>query len=151
MCVVQTRLFVIFLSAKERIKDQTLLRYSWKVLIMLFTWKKEWIWVNVHHVYILYIKQNPTTYKETTISQRNSTLIAAFLLESLTTNQSIPNNIIYTWTFLHFFCYSCFVFTVRSLQFPFVTCWLEKLCQTLLTHDQSTFNIFECNCYLTEV
>jgi hypothetical protein len=45
---------------------------------------------------ILYIKQNPTTYNETTISQRNSTLIAAFLLESLTTNQSIPNNIIYT-------------------------------------------------------
>ena len=45
---------------------------------------------------ILYIKQNPTTYKETTISQRNSTLIAAFLLESLTTNQSIPNNIIYS-------------------------------------------------------
>jgi hypothetical protein len=42
-----------------------------------------------------YIKQNPTTYKETTISQRNSTLIAAFLLESSTTNQSIPNNIIY--------------------------------------------------------
>jgi hypothetical protein len=42
---------------------------------------------------ILYIKQNPTTYKETTISQRNSTLIAAFLLESSTTNQSIPNNI----------------------------------------------------------
>jgi hypothetical protein len=27
---------------------------------------------------ILYIKQNPTTYKETTISQRNSALIAAF-------------------------------------------------------------------------
>ena len=45
---------------------------------------------------ILYIKQNPTTYKETTISQRNSTLIAAFLLESSTTNQSIPNNIIYS-------------------------------------------------------
>ena len=39
---------------------------------------------------ILYIKQNPTTYKETAISQRNSTLIAAFLLESSTTNQSIP-------------------------------------------------------------
>jgi hypothetical protein len=38
---------------------------------------------------ILYIKQNPTTYKETTISQRNSTLIAAFLLESSTTNQHI--------------------------------------------------------------
>jgi hypothetical protein len=36
---------------------------------------------------ILYIKQNPTTYKETTISQRNSTLIAAVLLESSTTNQ----------------------------------------------------------------
>jgi hypothetical protein len=47
---------------------------------------------------ILYIKQNPTTYKETTISQRNSTLIAAFLLESSTTNQSIPNNIIYSPT-----------------------------------------------------
>ena len=31
------------------------------------------------------------------------------------------------------------------------TCWLEKLCQTLLTHDQSTFSIFGCNCYLTEV
>ena len=46
--------------------------------------------------YILYIKQNPTTYKETTISQRNSTLIAAFLLESSTTNQSISNNIIYS-------------------------------------------------------
>jgi hypothetical protein len=45
---------------------------------------------------ILYIKQNPTTFNETTISQRNSTLIAAFLLESLTTNQSIPNNIIYS-------------------------------------------------------
>ena len=45
---------------------------------------------------ILYIKQNPTTYKETTISQRNSTFIAAFLLESSTTNQSIPNNIIYS-------------------------------------------------------
>ena len=42
---------------------------------------------------ILYIKQNATTYKETTISQRNSTLIATFLLESSTTNQSIPNNI----------------------------------------------------------
>ena len=36
---------------------------------------------------ILYIKQNPTTYKETTSF--------AFLLESSTTNQSIPNNIIY--------------------------------------------------------
>ena len=47
---------------------------------------------------ILYIKQNPTKYKETTISQRNSTLIAAFLLESSTTNQSIPNNIIYSPT-----------------------------------------------------
>ena len=46
---------------------------------------------------ILYIKQNPTTYKETTISQRNSTLIAAFLLESSTSNQSIPNNIIYSF------------------------------------------------------
>ena len=46
--------------------------------------------------YILYIKQNPTTYKETTISQRNSALIAAFLLESSTTNQSMPNNIIYS-------------------------------------------------------
>ena len=57
MCIVQTRIFIIFLSATERIKDQTLLRYSWKVLIMLFTWKKEWIWVNVHHVCILYIKQ----------------------------------------------------------------------------------------------
>ena len=45
---------------------------------------------------ILYMKQNPTTYKETTISQRNSTLIAAFLLESSATNQSIPNNIIYS-------------------------------------------------------
>jgi hypothetical protein len=45
---------------------------------------------------ILYINQNPTTYKETTISQRNSTLIAAFLLQSSTTNQSIPNNIIYS-------------------------------------------------------
>ena len=45
---------------------------------------------------ILYIKQNPTTYKEKTISQRNSTLIAAFLLESSTTNQSIPKNIIYS-------------------------------------------------------
>lgn len=45
---------------------------------------------------ILYIKQNPTTYKETTISQRNSILIAAFLLESSTTNQSIPNKIIYS-------------------------------------------------------
>jgi hypothetical protein len=44
----------------------------------------------------LYIKQNPTTYKETTISQRNSTLIAAFLLESSRTNQYIPNNIIYS-------------------------------------------------------
>ena len=37
---------------------------------------------------ILYIKQNPTTYKETTSF--------AFLLESSTTNQSIPNNIIYS-------------------------------------------------------
>ena len=46
--------------------------------------------------YILYIKQNPTTYAETTISQRNSTLIAAFLLESSRTNQSIPSNIIYS-------------------------------------------------------
>ena len=47
---------------------------------------------------ILYIKQNPTTYRETTISQRNRTLIAAFLLESSTTNQSIPNNIMYSPT-----------------------------------------------------
>ena len=37
---------------------------------------------------ILYIKQNPTTYKETTSF--------AFLLESSTTNQSIPNHIIYS-------------------------------------------------------
>jgi hypothetical protein len=37
---------------------------------------------------ILYIQQNPTTYKETTSF--------AFLLESSTTNQSIPNNIIYS-------------------------------------------------------
>ena len=37
---------------------------------------------------ILYIIQNPTTYKETTSF--------AFLLESSTTNQSIPNNIIYS-------------------------------------------------------
>jgi hypothetical protein len=37
---------------------------------------------------ILYIKQNPTTYKETTSF--------AFLLESSTTNQSIPNYIIYS-------------------------------------------------------
>ena len=37
---------------------------------------------------ILYIKQNPTTYKETTSF--------AFLFESSTTNQSIPNNIIYS-------------------------------------------------------
>ena len=37
---------------------------------------------------ILYIKQNPTTYKETTSF--------AFLLESSTTNQSIPNNSIYS-------------------------------------------------------
>ena len=37
---------------------------------------------------ILYIKQNPTTYKETTSF--------AFLLESSTTNQSMPNNIIYS-------------------------------------------------------
>ena len=44
----------------------------------------------------LYIKQNPTSYKETTITQRNSTLIAAFLLESSTTNQSIPSKIIYS-------------------------------------------------------
>ena len=36
----------------------------------------------------LYIKQNPTSYKETTSF--------AFLLESSTTNQSIPNNIIYS-------------------------------------------------------
>ena len=36
---------------------------------------------------ILYIKQNPTTYKETTSF--------AFLLASSTTKQSIPNNIIY--------------------------------------------------------
>jgi hypothetical protein len=27
-CIVQTRIFIIFLSATERIKDQTLLRYS---------------------------------------------------------------------------------------------------------------------------
>jgi hypothetical protein len=39
---------------------------------------------------ILYIKQNPTTYKETTSF--------AFLLESSTTNLSIPNNIIYSPT-----------------------------------------------------
>ena len=45
---------------------------------------------------ILYIKQNPTTYKEPTISQRNGTLIAVFPLGSSTTNQSIPNNIIYS-------------------------------------------------------
>jgi hypothetical protein len=44
---------------------------------------------------ILYIKQNSKIYMETTISQRNSTLIAGFL-ESSTTNQSIPNNIIYS-------------------------------------------------------
>jgi hypothetical protein len=37
---------------------------------------------------ILYIKQNPTTYKETTS--------LAFLLESSTTNQSILNNIVYS-------------------------------------------------------
>jgi hypothetical protein len=37
---------------------------------------------------ILYIKQNLTTYKETTSF--------AFLLGSATTNQSIPNNIIYS-------------------------------------------------------
>ena len=37
---------------------------------------------------ILYIKQNPTAYKETTS--------LAFLLESSTTNQSILNNIIYS-------------------------------------------------------
>ena len=37
---------------------------------------------------ILYIKQNPTTYKETTRF--------ALLLESSTTNKSIPNNIIYS-------------------------------------------------------
>ena len=37
---------------------------------------------------ILYIKQNPTTYKETTSF--------AFLFESSTTNQSIPNIIIYS-------------------------------------------------------
>ena len=36
----------------------------------------------------LYIKQNPTSYKETTSF--------AFMLESSTTNQSIPNNIIYS-------------------------------------------------------
>ena len=47
-------------------------------------------------MYIVHKKQNPTTYKETTISQRNITLIAAFLLESSTTNQSIPNNMIYS-------------------------------------------------------
>jgi hypothetical protein len=46
---------------------------------------------------ILYIKQNPTTYKETTISQRNSTLIAAFFLNLqqqtnlfLTTSCTLP-------------------------------------------------------------
>ena len=41
-------------------------------------------------MYIMYIvhRQNPTTYKETTSF--------AFLLESSTTNQSIPNNIIYS-------------------------------------------------------
>ena len=37
---------------------------------------------------ILYIKQNPTTYKEATSF--------AFLVESSTTNQSIPNDIIYS-------------------------------------------------------
>ena len=37
---------------------------------------------------ILYIKQNLTTYKETTS--------LAFQLESSTTNQSIPNDIIYS-------------------------------------------------------
>ena len=42
--------------------------------------------------------------------------------------------------FCIFFCCSCFVMTVRSLQFPFVTCWLKKLCQTL-----PTFHIIRCN------
>ena len=42
--------------------------------------------------------------------------------------------------FCIFFCCSCFVMTVRSLQFPFATCWLEKLCQTL-----PTFHIIRCN------
>jgi hypothetical protein len=37
---------------------------------------------------LLYIQQNPTTYKETTSF--------TFLLESSTINQSIPNNIIYS-------------------------------------------------------
>ena len=58
---------------------------------------------------ILYIKQNPTTYKETTISQRNSTLIAAFLFESSTTNQSnesIPNNII-SWSHIESLLDNC--------------------------------------------
>ena len=45
---------------------------------------------------ILYIKQNSKIYMETTISQRNSTLIASFLLQFSTKNQSIPNNIIYS-------------------------------------------------------
>ena len=55
--------------------------------------------------------------------------------------------------FCIFLGYSCFVITVRSFRFPFVTCWLEKVCQSLLTHDQliATFNIFECNYYLMEV
>ena len=47
--------------------------------------------------------------------------------------------------------YSCFVITVRSYRFPFVICWLEKFCQTLLTHDQLIFNIFGCNCYLYRI
>ena len=48
-------------------------------------------------MYILYIKQNPTAYEETTISQRNNTLIAAFFLNLqqqtnlyLTTSSTLP-------------------------------------------------------------
>ena len=45
-------------------------------------------------MYIMYIQQH--TRKQPFHKGTVSTLIAAFLLESSTTNQSIPNNIIYS-------------------------------------------------------
>ena len=55
------------------------------------------------------------------------------------------------FSYFAFFLLQLFRDHHQVLQFLFVTCWLEKLCQTLLTHDQSTFNIFWCNCCLTAV
>ena len=55
------------------------------------------------------------------------------------------------FSYFAFFLLQLFRDHHQVLQFLFVTCWLEKLCQTLLTHDQSTFNIFGCNSCLTAV